>query len=908
MKIGAGLVALAAALLLVLSAAPSAEPSAKAAAGSAASAKTSSRTIEVEIVGSLTIAWSGDPARGCAARGLCGVHGSLEMLPSGASGSSGSGLPPLEVTDSGAAARVIDQAPDGSTTTCADLVPVDIMLIVTRVNGALRAVAQGDGSPQQPSAGRCAGPTASDLEALQLPARRVRAGYDLSGTTTFGAGPFTIIAVSTLRALVGSHLPGPEGLLTGTASSATSAPVSAPSPPPTHRVLQETAAVVYRIESMSGALTATFSALAPPLCEPLGACGTSGQLSDSLTAGGTLTFSGTRRVKRSTGEGAALSDLRAGVLRIDNTFATIPIDSTVSERLSGPAAAACSDTSVQQAFSGAWTSLGRRGVRLLLSPGVGGIAAPTSDALRTRGPGPSGSDVYGGVGGAGDLAAATVAAAQLGAPELTITFTASGAFTGAAYAGARGGAVVMRLVRIRQTGGTQRTTIVSGGSRFGFSEGQVVSYGSPTPVAQQSIPVTVSGQLTVAFHGDAAAGCAALGVCGDSGTLIWRPPSDGTLQLLSYRRGGGESAFATLTLPGQGSSPISPFSPGGTTTASVQTAGGPGAAAASCIDALATGTSFDLPVRGGDVTFALSRAEPSLLGTRCAGPRDRDIDPTLPAPTLTLSALRHSAVRAIGLEASIAFSSGGFTGTVQSTLTLVVGRAGPVKPFSSTGPTERYRELTVNYRAALQGTVDVRFSGASDPNVCALLGSCGVTGVLTMTPRVPHGHAEIIAYAPATRPERDLLAAVGLSHGDTGGVVASGSVSWSSGGTVDSVVAQASSTCHDSAPLGAGDMILLIGSGRLDADYVPLAQLGDSGATRCAGPEISAASPVGSFGIAAGEIPLREMAHRTVQLAMRAGPATDDDGYSVTSVPRLTLTLTRLTTRTRIVRLPRSTF
>ena len=41
-----------------------------------------------------------------------------------------------------------------------------------------------------------------------------------------------------------------------------------------------------------------------------------------------------------------------------------------------------------------------------------------------------------------------------------------------------------------------------------------VGFGSDRPSLQTTVPVRVTGQLTVQFHGDTAAGCARWGLCG----------------------------------------------------------------------------------------------------------------------------------------------------------------------------------------------------------------------------------------------------------------------------------------------------------------------------------------------------------------------------------------------------------
>ncbi|MGH2871516.1 MAG: hypothetical protein ACRDL5_03530 [Solirubrobacteraceae bacterium] len=52
-----------------------------AASGVAAAATTGTSIVDVTLSGALTIAWSGNPVRGCAAVGQCGVSGTLQVVP-----------------------------------------------------------------------------------------------------------------------------------------------------------------------------------------------------------------------------------------------------------------------------------------------------------------------------------------------------------------------------------------------------------------------------------------------------------------------------------------------------------------------------------------------------------------------------------------------------------------------------------------------------------------------------------------------------------------------------------------------------------------------------------------------------------------------------------------------------------
>ncbi len=425
-------------------------------AGSALAAARPARPMSETLTGSLSISWAGDPARGCAAAGQCGVNGVLQMLPNGGTGSS-SGVPPLELTDSNAVVRETLSGPGGPLrSTCADLLPVDLAFGVRHVPGGLRAVTTGTFQP--PSSGRCAGPTTQDLTPLTLPARRFGAhSYDLSGTTRFGAGPFAVTAVSTVRALVTAGASNgfpfsPVFSSSGGVSSGRGAP------PRSRRALQEHAEYDYRIQGMSGTLSTAFAASSTPLCLPLGACGTTGELTGSFTPRGTIRFTGSRTVKRRVGPAGALADLRAGRMELGDNFYSTSIRETLTETLTRPSAQPCTDSS-QVTFQGVSRPGGRGIDALLLAPSQGFFGSV--DPLRTRCAGPSGRDVLGNTNNA-SLARGTVTAAELGARRLEIVLGGAGAFSTASYAGQRSGSVLLSLILERETGGTRRVRLFGG--------------------------------------------------------------------------------------------------------------------------------------------------------------------------------------------------------------------------------------------------------------------------------------------------------------------------------------------------------------------------------------------------------------------------------------------------------------
>ncbi len=393
--------------------------------------------------GSLTFSWRGDGARGCQAAGVCDVSGTLEVIPESQSGSAESPRQPdIAIQDADAVARVSDPGfTAAGPRTCADLVPVALSLGVTRGGGAGgRAVV--DFAEQPPSSGRCAGPTATELGAISLPARRLPGrleAYDMSGRATLHAGPYLVTVDSTLRARRPSGAPG-GGLSFG------GPPPSPPSPRPKVRLLEQIT-VDYRLERIAGTLTTAFHGLTDPACLALDACGTSGSLSDAISeTGGSVQVQAARFVPRRVSGAAALRDLRAGRLRIEFVTASRPIRGRLSATATWSGGPTCRDQIAQElALNGS-----AKGTGLDLS--LAAVNPGGADILRTHCPGPASVDV---LGGAGTIAGATFQVRALGDRRLRLTLPGAGGFVGPGYAGARGGAVSMDLRLLRVRGGTR---------------------------------------------------------------------------------------------------------------------------------------------------------------------------------------------------------------------------------------------------------------------------------------------------------------------------------------------------------------------------------------------------------------------------------------------------------------------
>jgi hypothetical protein len=208
------------------------------------------------------------------------------------------------------------------------------------------------------------------------------------------------------------------------------------------------------------------------------------------------------------------------------------------------------------------------------------------------------------------------------------------------------------------------------------------------------------------------------------------------------------------------------------------------------------------------------------------------------------------------------------------------------------------REIAVGYRATITGSVVEQVRGDPNPLLCAPLASCGLTGTISLTPHAGSGHATLTARELASRPQRTLLAAVGLSSGSAPRVSAFGETQWSGGGSVVADLTQGSERCVDAARLGSGGLLMVTSHGRLRVAYTPGALVGVADETRCPGPLPNNAAA------AAGGVPLSMLGRRTTQIRLTIGSTTADDGYTTRFVPDLTLTLTRVTRRTRIVTLP----
>ncbi|HZU40165.1 MAG TPA: hypothetical protein VE992_03900 [Solirubrobacteraceae bacterium] len=403
--------------------------------------------------GAITYSWHGDPARGCAQVGVCGVQGALVLRPDDEVDLSGG---TLELIDTPATIRVRRTDP-GSSGDCIDS-PGDVPLIALTAgrHGAVRASLGGVAS-----SGRCAGPTAADLAPLALTGTRTRgrhASFDLRSSLPFTAGPYSGTLTSTL--VLKPYHPQSLGGFFGGSSTCCSA--GGPRP---HSVLVEQVDLRYRVALPASAVTVSFAGQSGPFCAVLDACGAVGTLRLGLSATrGTLDIMATRRVASRLPRRRLLAELRAGRLVLEGGLGpSLAQNEVLSETLTRPGAQDCSDT---QALPGAvllnagplLVPIAGPRVPFALSTAGGPESGAGIDVLRTHCAGPSASDVFGSLPGP-VLMRGSLATARLLAAHSTLTLSGARTFAGPGYSGRRSGSAVIslslvhigvRTVRIRE--------------------------------------------------------------------------------------------------------------------------------------------------------------------------------------------------------------------------------------------------------------------------------------------------------------------------------------------------------------------------------------------------------------------------------------------------------------------------
>jgi hypothetical protein len=410
--------------------------------------------------------------------------------------------------------------------------------------------------------------------------------------------------------------------------------------------------------------------------------------------------------------------------------------------------------------------------------------------------------------------------------------------------------------------------------------------------------VRVSGQVIVSFHSDRAAGCEAAFRCDvRSGTIRWTPRTRGQLSLLGQP---GRRLTGYLSLFGEAETTVD-------TLAVVERSASDGSHV--CADARVS-SYFAAPLasvgrRG--LRFGL-RSRPGVFGpltatnlvTSCGGPLPADALRGLPTRAVSLRALRAAPSR-IDLSGSVPFSSGGFAGTVESTVLVRLQKARVrrprlrprrVTPRRSSRPP--IRQIAVEYRLArMTGSVPVEVAG--NPRACLPLDACGLAGTLTVTPGPARAEAYVVAYGRL--PRAVLRRAVGLAPGPPPRKVGVyGYLAWdrARGTMTADLQRDGIPACRDSTRIRNGFIALGVRGRRVTARLgYGAEELGGAGAlvTRCPGPMFSDLGR--STRLAIGRIPRSALGRRRVELHLDQGATALTPGYTLRSRPNLTVVLER---------------
>jgi hypothetical protein len=419
---------------------------------SALAANSASRpALQLKATGPVVYSWRGDPSRGCAASGVCGVQGALILRPfAGEVGfsSGGTGVAPINVAVGITGIVRVQRTVNGATAgECVDAAVVSqgVSIQVFQHRGKLTAAPE-----PAPSSGACAGPVSADFSGVTLPVKRSGARYptfDMRGTRTFAAGPFTATVDSTLvvrSAPVGGQSFGSSG------SSSSSSAAATPVPPS----LVERVNLRYRVSVVPSSLDVNFADAQDGSCPTLDSCGASGSLALSLPdATATVGISASREVRQRVTSRQALADFRAGRLAL-NLPGFAELRSTVRETFSWPGTIACNDSVAGPTFGlmvGAIPPAregGRVPVTLQNQSGA--------DIFRTHCPGPSDADALGRSPEAFNVAIArtSISRAQLLSRRTALSLSNPGTFISPGYSGGRTGAVELQLTLVGMSAGT----------------------------------------------------------------------------------------------------------------------------------------------------------------------------------------------------------------------------------------------------------------------------------------------------------------------------------------------------------------------------------------------------------------------------------------------------------------------
>jgi hypothetical protein len=183
--------------------------------------------------------------------------------------------------------------------------------------------------------------------------------------------------------------------------------------------------------------------------------------------------------------------------------------------------------------------------------------------------------------------------------------------------------------------------------------------------------------------------------------------------------------------------------------------------------------------------------------------------------------------------------------------------------------------------------------------VCGPFDACGLSGTIDVSPGTLRGGSVYLsANAPARRPLRDLLAAVGLGPGQNrSGIAALGGGSAHLHGAIVADLTQ-TQQCRDATAVSEAQVLLEARGDRLQVSLSPAqSQAADPLRTRCPGPDL------GDNTLTSATLPRSALRRRTLTVALHGRPFCDGP-YALRTRSTLVLTLRRGRMSTQTYRLP----
>jgi hypothetical protein len=380
--------------------------------------------------------------------------------------------------------------------------------------------------------------------------------------------------------------------------------------------------------------------------------------------------------------------------------------------------------------------------------------------------------------------------------------------------------------------------------------------------------VHTTGDVVVRWHGDAARGCADVGLCDYSGQMVITPWRDADLELTRFS--------SNITL---GQSYL---------TTRVNRAGGGRCAAASDPD-----FPLDFELVEGSLGGAAVQSEGLSTG-RCGGPLAEDLESSLPRATFSLAELRRKPLR-LDLSGTTPFAAGPFSGDVVSTLVVDMARARrraardenndsfPEPPVPKRLRGRIAGVLQMDFTTGpLTGTIGADLGGFPEPG-CTPFDTCGLSGKLDYALDVPSATVFVTSWRllPRGRSSESLSEARrAFLAGRTHVVVNVESGSDSKARVTEELRPGGGSVCrdgHDSdrpqivtARARNGIRMALLASSSVDPDT-------DVVRTRCPGPLTG--DVLANDRLASGVVPLRALLERRAALTLAARGSFARGGY-----------------------------